>query len=967
MLNKSLLNYIFNSNIVVFLKLFSFSRTVIICMAALLLSAAASAQTGAAQSASAAGTVRPYGKVVKGCLPNGLTYYLCHNEEPKNRASYYIIRNVGSALESGSESGLAHFLEHMAFNGSRHFAPGKIVETLQRHGISYGGDLNAMTSDNETVYHISNVPADDSALEDTCLLVLLDWCHYLTLSDDEINRERGVIMGEWRDGNDAAFRMTLKADSVIYAGSPYAVRSTIGDTAVIKSFSGQQLRDFYRRWYRTDLTAVAVVGDIDTTAVRKKIEKMFADVPREKGPVRTVAAIPPHDDPRYVLATDREARLSVVTAGRIFRDSLLDGHTPTRRSDVEATVRETAFNMLMTSRITEITHDKDAPFVAAKISIADGRRNYHNYTMTAVCADSMEQAALDRLLTENRRALEHGFTEPEMSRVRKQLEAYVSNFRNNTKKIMTNDYIASAMRDNFLDNSGIDDPQAMAGAMMDAIEGLTAKDITDMARRLWTAGNRFVEIKGAAGAAHLSRGQALAMLARADTITTRRYADAAADKVLLAHEPAAGHTVKVDRKTLAGMGAEIWTMSNGTRVIYRRTTGDGDNISVTGIRSGGAMMLPDSLQPAASMLAQLAASYGLGTFTADDLRKKLSGTTAAVQVGLEPYFSTVNAAASRKDIVKAMQMLYMSFACPRFDADAHRSMLARLSALIPTFTTDPQLVGHDSVTAIVYNHHPKIMAGVITPHFLDAVTLGNVRKIYSNAFASAYGYTFIIVGNIERDTAMLLAERYIASLPAARQEIMDDNSFPCYPDRDVTRNVTVKGENPSAMVTIVYHHDAPFSYARVYTMNIMASILGERCENIIREQLGASYGVSCETSFDRIPKEQYDLTLSFECEPQRADTMRAVVRQQTELLCRDGVSEEEIDKYRSNWLKEREQSKDKNSYWRDKLSGWVEDGTDYNDDKNSTRQIKAVTPQSLKKTARQFFSHARKTDIKVMP
>lgn len=192
-------------------------------------------------------------------------------------------------------------------------------------------------------------------------------------------------------------------------------------------------------------------------------------------------------------------------------------------------------------------------------------------------------------------------------------------------------------------------------------------------------------------------------------------------------------------------------------------------------------------------------------------------------------------------------------------------------------------------------------------------------------------------------------------------------AFLCYPDRDVTRNVTVNGENPSAMVTIVYHHDAPFSYARVYTMNIMASILGERCENIIREQLGASYGVSCETSFDRIPKEQYDLTLSFECEPQRADTMRAVVRQQTELLCRDGVSEEEIDKYRSNWLKEREQSKDKNSYWRDKLSGWVEDGTDYNDDKNSTRQIKAVTPQSLKKTARQFFSHARKTDIKVMP
>ena len=896
-----------------------------------------------------------------GKLPNGITYYLRHNEEPKARASFFIIRNAGALLENDDQDGLAHFLEHMAFNGSKNFPGNSIISTLERHGVSFGGNLNAYTTQNETVYNISDVPMVDESLTDTCLLILHDWSYYLTLDPKDIDEERGVITEEWRGRNSSSTRIYKQQAPVLYKGSRYADRDVIGDMEVIRTFKPETLRNFYHQWYRTDLEAIVVVGDFDIKKMEQKIKDTFSSIPAVENPTsRPFFDIPSHEETYFNLATDEEATSSNVQVIRIFREKEYDGKGYSTYQDIKNGLLINFYNSMASNRIGEIVQSGKAPYVSASVGLYNIARGYYGYGIAATAKPNQEEEALRGALEVHEQVYQHGFTPTELERVKTNyltmLESAVKD-----KDKTSNDSYAKEMQDHFLENEAIVDIVDYANAVKEILPTITAEEVSAMARKWWKADNRTILVSGPSkDAKHLSEQEARAIVDEMERATVAAYEDNHVDGKLVEEEPKAGHITAT--KALPQFDAEEWTLDNGAKVIFRKADYEKDAVALNAYSPGGSSLYADfDFLPAASSAGDFASSYGLGNYNDVQLGKLLTGKRAGCNVSIDGLYETVSGSATPKDFETMMQLLYLRFTAPRFDTLTHKVIIERNHIYAKQIAGQPQTIIRDSMSRIATNYNPRVQ--LFNDAYVDKLTIDRIEKAYRDRICDASDFTFFIVGNVGKDTAKAMVEKYIGAIPSLyRHEKWIDRKVRG-PKGRTAKVIDVPMETPKSTVVVTFNKEMKYNLKDAYTISILGNILTTRYTKTIREEAGGTYGVGVSGSASREPYNNYSMYMSFDCDPDKAAELKPLLYKEVDSILIQGVTKEELDKVIKNTLKELEQSKPHNSYWMSILYNYYRTGIDMNDPKNREELISSITPKDVQAFAKKFFKNANVIDL----
>ena len=898
-----------------------------------------------------------------GKLPNGMTYYIRHNEEPKERASFYIIQNVGAILENDNQNGLAHFLEHMAFNGTKNYPNKGIISSLEKHGVAFGRNINAYTAFTETVYNLSDVPVKHAGLVDSCLLVLHDWSHYLTLSDKEIDAERGVIVEEWRTRRTAGFRMQRAMFPVLFKDSKYAVRDIIGDSAIIKHFKYDTLRKFYHDWYRTDLQCIAIVGDVNVDDVEKSIKAQFSSIPAVENEIpRVEEAVPPHKDTRYVQIKDKESTnygISIYIKHEAPKAALKDMVYYRNMYAVQP-----LFNAMMGNRIQELLQKGVPPFTNGSVSFGGFVRGYNVMSISATAKPDQEDIALKAIYTEAQRLVRYGFTQGELDRAKTNLLTQTESRWKQRDKI-SNDTYVNDIQSNFLENEPLTSIDFDWQMLQKLLPTVTVEELSAKAKQWIVPENRVIIVTGPdkENAKLLSEPEALAILKNVENSEIKPYEDTKVSSTLI-EKPLKGSVI-VKTTPLPQFNAVEWTLANNAKVIYRLADYEKDNISIRGISPGGSSLLPASELANAMMLPQFIGMFGVGDFDATTLKKMLTGKNVSLNSGLSSLSETFSGMASPKDFETLMQLLYLQFEKPRFDKEAFAALKARYAGMVAGLANNPQKIVSDSLQLIMTSHSNRTK--LVTPALVEELSVEQMEKIYRDRIADAGDFTFFIVGNLEEAKVKPLVEKYIGSLTdLPRKENWKDNNV-TGPKGKTVKDVYITMEVKKATVVVNYNKLSAFDAKSNVLANILKGVLSLRYTEEIREKEGGTYGVSVQSGSQHYPKAEKSLTMSFDAEPERSAHLKSILYTEIDKIVANGPTAEDLDKVVKNLLKDREQSKLHNNYWMNILVGFYQDKINSDAPENFEKILNSVTIADVKKYAADFFKSADLVDVIFLP
>lgn len=897
-----------------------------------------------------------------GKLANGMTYYIRHNEEPKERASFYMIQNVGALLENDEQNGLAHFLEHMAFNGTKHF-PGKgIINTLEKHGVQFGRNINAYTSTGETVYNLSDIPVKHEGLIDTCLLVLNDWSDYLLLTDEEIDAERGVISEEWRTRRNAGFRLQRQFMPVLLNGSKYMNRDVIGDLDVIKNFKYETLRNFYHDWYRTDLQAIGIVGDIDVDAVEQKVKDLFSKIePVENPQKREFYEVPDHQEQLYVLATDKEADSYSV--------SLYIKHDAPKAAEKnlnylrEQTIQN-LFSMMTRERINELLQKGVPPFISGSIGYGGLVQGYDILAISATAKPDQDSVALKSIYTEAQRIYQHGFTSGELDRAKTNLLTSIESRYKQRDKI-NNDNFAMDFKNNYIDGEPITSIDFDWEFAQKILPTISSEEISAIAKKWFTPENRVIIVIGPdkPEARHLSKDEALSIISEIENSKIDPYVDQVVSSNLISKELKGSKVIKT--KELPEFGAIEWTLGNQAKVVFRKADYEKDQVTLLAFSDGGSSKIENENMASATMLTSFIGAFGVGDYDATALKKALTGKKVSMNMGLPDLSETFNGSSTPRDFETMMQLLYLEFENPRFDKEAYNALLGRYKAYVANMANNPQKIMNDSLTLILTCKNPRIK--LMNPELFDELSMEQMEKIYRDRFADAGDFTFIIVGNIDKDTAQIMAEKYIGSLTnLPRKEKWVDRKIE-HPKGKITREIEIPLEVKKATVSINMNADMPYNSEQNILFSVFRDILNLRYTEEIREKEGGTYGVRVSTSSSKFPKEEKSLSLTFDTDPEKAQHLKSIVYSEIDKIAAKGPTTEDLDKAVKNIQKNREQSKLHNNYWLQALNTFYAYSVNTDAPENFEQILEKMTTSQVQQLVKSFLAKADVVDIIFKP
>lgn len=909
---------------------------------------------------SAQAPVDPAARIGK--LSNGMTYYIRHNEEPKERASFYMIQNVGALLETDGQNGLAHFLEHMAFNGTEHFPDRGIINMLEKHGVAFGRNINAYTSYGETVYNLSDVPVTSKGLVDSCLLVLHDWSDYLLLTDKEIDAERGVITEEWRTRRNAAFRLQRQYLPVMLNGSKYMKRDVIGDLDVIKSFKYDTLRNFYHNWYRTDLQAIAIVGDINVDSVEQKVNAMFSEIKPVKNPMkRQFYAVPDHKEPLYVLATDKEATSYSV--------SLYIKHDATPRKEKnlnylrEQTI-EGLFNMMTRDRISELLQKGNPPFANGGVSYSGLVSGYNVLAISATAKSDQDETAFKAIYTEAERIYKHGFTKSELDRAKNNLLTSLESRYKQRDKI-TNDQYSRDFKNNYIDGEPLTSVDFDLNFTKQILPGITAGEVSEKMKEWMTPENRVFVVIGPdkPDAKHLTKEEALKITADIDAGTIEPYTEKDVSTDLVPEKLKGSKVVKT--RELPEFKAVEWTLANDAKVIFKRVAYEKDQVAVVAESNGGSSKVENDEMPSALMMPQFVGTFGVGSYDATALHKALAGKKVNLNVSLTDLKEDLAGSSTPKDFETLMQLLYLQFARPRFDKEAFDATLSRYKAFMANLANNPSKIMNDSLTMILTDHNPRTK--LVTPEFINELSFDQMEAIYKDRFADAGDFNFYIVGNIGEDTAKVMAEKYIGSLTnLPRTETWTDRDVHG-PKGKTTREIEIPLQVKKSTVMINFDAKMDYTPEQNLLLSIFRNILALRYTEEIREKEGGTYSVRVLAKSEKFPKAEKSLQLMFDTDPDKAEHLKSIIYREIDKIAADGPTTEDLDKAIKNLQKDREQSKNHNTYWLNALTTYYNDGYDPASPKNFEDILSKVTASQVQEFVKSLISKADVVDIIFKP
>ena len=908
--------------------------------------------------------------VTVGQLENGLQYYIRENSEPANRAEFSLVVKVGSVVEDEDQLGLAHFLEHMAFNGTENFEKQELIDFMESIGMRMGADLNAGTSFDETRYMLQ-IPTDSPEVMANTFQILEDWAHGLTLDPEEIDKERGVIIEEWRLRRGAAARIQDEQFPVLLRDSRYAERSPIGTVESLETFEHEALRRFYRDWYRPDLMAVIAVGDFDRAEVEALLIEHFEGISAPENPRERVEySVPDHDETLFTIATDEELTSTSVAVYHMLaldEQETIGGY---RQQLVEG-----LYNGMLNLRLGEIARNPNPPFLGAGSSKGSLVRSKGAYLLSANVPEDGIERGLEVVFTEAERVARFGFTASELERQKIDVLRGIERAYTDRANRGSASYAAEYSRA-FLDDEPIPGIEYEFELYKRFIPEMTLTEVNQIGSEWIRPQNRVVVVTGPEkeDLDMPSEEALLAVLTGVADMEITAYEETVIDQPLLAEIPE-GSTV-VGTREFAEDIVE-WELGNGVRVALKPTDFREDQVLFQGFSPGGTSLASDEEWIPASSATALIQGGGLGPFNTTDLRRVLTGKVASARPFISSFEEGVTGSGSPQDLETMFQLIYMTFTAPRADPEYFEVFNTRNRTSLQNRDASPAVAFNDAINRIMTQD--ALRSRPVTVETLDHTDLGGSLAFYQDRFEDASDFTFIFVGNIDLDVMRPLVERYLGGLPSTnRVETWRDLGE--RPPRGVIEEIVRKGLEPQSQTRLFFTGSIDYGdRSQRLGIAVMTSVLETRLREVLREELGGTYSVSVGSSFSWRPAGQYRLSISFGSDPERADELLAAVYEEVDRLKNSPPDEAEVNDVLEAQRRAWETNQESNSWWLSVLDGRYRYLLDQSDGRYPSGDVlletlptygadlDALTPLRIQELARRYFDQDNRVRVTLLP
>ncbi len=898
-----------------------------------------------------------------GHLDNGLTYYIRHNEKPENRVEFYIAQKVGSIQEEPRQRGLAHFLEHMAFNGTKNF-PGNekgkgIVDWCESHAIKFGTNLNAYTSVDETVYNISNVPTDNTAVLDSCLLILHDWSNYVLLEDEEIDKERGVIREEWRSRNSGLLRVYTDAQETMYPGSKYADCMPIGNIDVVNNFPYQDLRDYYNLWYHPDLQGIIIVGDINVDEMEGKVKALFSEIPKATGkPERIYYPVSDNDAPIIYIGNDKE--VSTPNVQIFFKHDATTNEEKESMAYLLQTYMLSMVSSMLDERFEEMTQQANPPFNGAGSDYGDYflSKTKEAFNVTVITKADGIETGLQAALTEIERMKRFGFTASEYERARanylQRLESAYKEHNNTQNANFVNEYVQ-----HFLNNEPIPGIEQEYSIMQQIAPNIPVEAINALVQQQLIPDNNrvvFIAVPESAVDKCPTKEQVLNMLNGMSQLQVEAYVDNVSDEPLVSDIPATGKIVKEE----TGMyGSTKLTLNNGVQVYIKKTDFKEDEIRMRAVSPGGTTQFDDKDKLEMEVLDDLGSIGGLGNFSQTELTKQLAGKKVTLSASVTSQRETLGGNSSPKDFETMLQLVYLRFQQPRMDADAFESYKTRMKAQLENAKANPLSTINDTISIAMFGHHPRIV--MMQPEMVDQINYQRGLDMFADRFADASDFTFFFVGNIDVDAMKPLIAQYLGALPdKQRKEAAIDRKLDILPGTRI-KEYAKEMQTPMATTIMVYSGKESYNLRNNVLMDFLTQALDMVFTDEVREKEGGTYGVNSYGSLNKYPHEEAMMQIVYQTDPTKKEKLNTLIDELVKKMAAEGPSSEQMQKVRDYMVKQYNDNQKENSYWISSLDEYYYTGIDFNADYLSI--VNSVTAADVKAFATDLIQQGNKVTV----
>lgn len=890
--------------------------------------------------------------VLHGTLDNGMTYYIRANSEPKNRAEFYILHHVGAILEEDDQNGLAHFLEHMAFNGTKNFPKKKLLNFLEHNGVKFGNDVNAFTTQDMTCYNISDVPTTREGILDSCVQILCDWSGDISLDADEIDAERGVISEEFRTRRNSSWRLSQAMIQLVSKGSKYAERDVIGPLSNIQNFKHHLVRDFYHKWYRPEFQAIIVVGDFDAKAMEARVKRMAGALPKRETPIEKPSfPIPQTNGIDFGVYHDPEVTMNQVNL--IYKYPSMAKEVKNVGSYQNDIVRHLVVS-LINSRFEELAQQENKPFVMGMSQYTNLFEPIDLMFFVAIGQPGNLQSTLKGIITESQRIRQKGFTETELERQKADLERVVQKeFDERNKK--QNAYFVMQYIANFTNNEPIPPIELKYQLAKSIIPTISVEMVNVMAAKLLDGKNLAVF----AGTPESEKDN-LPTQEQVKNLFDSIYdsnLDAWVDNVkqdpLLDQRPTPGRVAATKKNKK--LGTTEWVLSNGIKVVVKPTDFKEDQVLLSGFAPGGISLIKDADLPSAEMACSVLASCGLGNFDATELTKLLAGKNVSVSTDIDNYQSSISGSSSAKleELEVMFQLIYLHFTAPRFDEKGFNNMMEIMKTSIVGQESNPDFIFQKKLNQAIYNSNMR--RALPSLQLLEKVSLDKVKKVYAERFSNAQNFTFVIVGNVNVDELKPLVEYYLGSLPAGGKEYWRDDGVRSLA-KSFSDSYDQKMQDPKTRVALAWQGRATYNLENLILADALTQILEIRCVEEVREEQGGTYSVNSDLSIGSKPVESATAVFIFDTDPAKADALVPIVERIFHNLT-TSISPVDLEKVKKHMLKSHEDAVRRNSYWVSTLRRVALTGVDAYS--GYEKQVKALSPASLQKAAQKFFENPK--------
>lgn len=910
-----------------------------------------------------AGNLIPNDPDVKiGKLPNGLTYYIRKNTEPKKRAELYLANRIGSLMENDDQQGLAHFTEHMAFNGTKDFPKNDIINYLQKAGVRFGADLNAYTGFDQTVYQLP-IPTDSAEVFKTGFRILSNWAGRMTMDGTEIDNERGVIIEEDRQrGKNSQERMRKQLLPVMLNNSRYALRIPIGQIDLLKTFTHDKIRNFYADWYRPDLQAVIAVGDFDVNEVEKLIIANFSDLKNpEKERERIKYSLPDNKTPLIKIATDPEQQYNVALA--IYKH-----HAPISKTtaDLRKSLVYTMINSMLAARYQEIMQKGNAPFLFAQSSYGPyqgGLVAGISAFQTVVAAKSGKEleSSITAAAAETERVVKFGFLQSELDVIKRNIEAGNEKGLKEKDKTASSSFVQQYLS-NFLTGAAIGSIDFSYAETKKNLASVTLAEVNALAKTLITPENQILIIQAPEkDKASLPNEAALLAAFNNAGKDIKPYVDNAVNKPLLAKAPVAGKVVA--EKKFADIGTTEWTLSNGIKVLLKPTDFKNDQIIFSSFSKGGTSVA-DANDYQSADFSGLIPESGLADFNPTQLNKLLAGNTGRASAYIDDLYQGFTGSSSPKDIETAFKMVYASATTPRKDAEIFNKNISDYKVQLGNKNADPGSVFADTVQAVLSSYNKRSMPTNLAD--LDKVSLDKTFAFYKARFADLGEQTFVFVGNFDLNTIKPLVETYIASLPTLNQK-QNFVDIGANPPKGIVSKTVYKGLEDKATVKLYIHGDYDYTAENNTQLEALKSALENKILERLREKESGVYSPSVGLSVTKYPASHYYFTISFSCATANVDKLIAAALEEVKHIKDNGATADDITKFKSEEHRQMELNLRNNGFWLGYLTNKLKYGEDVNQVLSVNQRIDAVTVESSKANAQKYINENNYIRLVLMP